>query len=859
MVFHACTIIMASRISEARELSDSLKRVYPDSELWVLLLDGEEVINYGGEARLHVLNMQQIGVARPQTLAFRFSMSQLTAVLQPLLIDYLLSVRQLDNILYIDGCLRISGSLPELMDSMNRDSAVYASRSADDLFPLIGITSQAQGRKALAKWRSRIENRVLNDSSEPSMKVEEIHKLLVDSDILNKISLSPGRISQVASTLTYRNPATPYVEPDLYKWSRFSNGFPIPDVFRLIYGSIDPHGSRFINPFDSNSPEEFLRWLKSPVSMKTSVPNLLYEIYWLREDVRMVYPDPLGQDEAAFTEWGTNNTQTEYGIASDFFKCPFGSLEWALAPVHPGTVLPNLVYEIYRTRPDLQSVFHDPLGQDAVHLLKWAQFRIPAEFSPNFEWLPEYIGNTKETPSDPQALLAWALAPVNPQVHLPRMVYEMVQKRPDLQQAFPDPLGKDEVRLLKWAQVHLQLHHPEERRIHERFQLSGTSKPFYRHSRFPFISLDSGRERGINLIGYTRTENGVGEASRMAARAIQAAGIPFGMIHIPLNGAQSEDRSWSHMEITDSRYSTNLMYINADSVTGVYHRLGWNFFAGNTNIALWHWELPEFPDTWSSCFEMLDEVWAPSRFVQQAIQEISPIPVIRMPHAVNVEVPQWSGRSYFGLPVGKFLFLSMYDTWSFQERKNPQAAIEAFRKAFPEPDSNAGLVLKVNNANSMPEQLEQLKRSLAGIPNIYLIEISLTRPEINALIHSVDCFVSLHRSEGFGIVLAEAMYLGKPVIGTLWSGNTDFMNAGNSCGVSYQLVELDESYGPYSKGQRWAEPDVEQAAYFMNRLVSDAEWRNKIAAKGQHTIRTEFSPLKVGAMMKKRLEKLKRL
>ncbi|MBY9078068.1 glycosyltransferase family 4 protein [Paenibacillus sp. HN-1] len=403
------------------------------------------------------------------------------------------------------------------------------------------------------------------------------------------------------------------------------------------------------------------------------------------------------------------------------------------------------------------------------------------------------------------------------------------------------------------------MHHPGERRIHERFQLSGSLKPFYRHTRYPFIALDSGRERGINLIGYTRTENGVGEACRMAARAIQTAGIPFGMVHIPLNGAQSEDRSWSHMEMTDSRHSTNLMYINADSITGVYHRLGWNFFAGNTNIALWHWELPEFPNTWSSSFEMLDEVWAPSRFVQQAIQEISPIPVIRMPHAVHVEVPQWSGRSYFGLPAGKFLFLSMYDTWSFQERKNPQAAIEAFRKAFPLPDSGAGLVLKVNNANSMPEQLEQLKRSLVGIPNIYLIEVSLSRPEINALIHSVDCFVSLHRSEGFGIVLAEAMYLGKPVIGTLWSGNTDFMNAGNSCGVSCQLVELDQSYGPYTKGQRWAEPDVEQAAYFMRRLVSDAEWRNKVASKGQYTIQTEFSPMKVGTMIKKRLEKLNRL
>src|SRR5262249_9150038 len=119
-----------------------------------------------------------------------------------------------------------------------------------------------------------------------------------------------------------------------------------------------------------------------------------------------------------------------------------------------------------------------------------------------------------------------------------------------------------------------------------------------------------------------------------------------------------------------------------------------------------------------------------------------------------------------------------------------------------------------------------------------------------------DCYVSLHRSEGFGLGLAESMYLGKPVIGTNWSGNTDFMNADNSCPVRYQLVPLESDYGPYKRGQHWAEPDIDHAVWYMQRVVEDAAWRRTIAAQGQKTIWTDFSPKAVGEMYRRRLRVL---
>jgi glycosyltransferase involved in cell wall biosynthesis len=122
-----------------------------------------------------------------------------------------------------------------------------------------------------------------------------------------------------------------------------------------------------------------------------------------------------------------------------------------------------------------------------------------------------------------------------------------------------------------------------------------------------------------------------------------------------------------------------------------------------------------------------------------------------------------------------------------------------------------------------------------------------------------DAFLSLHRSEGFGLGLAESMFLGKPAVGTNWSGNTDFMDARNSCPVDCTLVTLAEDCGPYKAGQRWADPDVDHAAWYLRKLVDDPAWRRRIAEAGRKTITEEFSPQAVGRSYGKRLDVIFRL
>ncbi|XID90871.1 glycosyltransferase family 4 protein [Paenibacillaceae bacterium WGS1546] len=357
---------------------------------------------------------------------------------------------------------------------------------------------------------------------------------------------------------------------------------------------------------------------------------------------------------------------------------------------------------------------------------------------------------------------------------------------------------------------------------------------------------------GVNLIGYARYEMGIGESCRLAARALQAAGVPFGILNYSGgNMSRSEDRSWAFKEIDAPRHPVNLFHINADQMPLACETLGPYWFSGRKNIGYWHWELPEFPDEYAAGFRHLDEVWVPSAFVRDSVSRKSPIPVRVVPHGIRVVAEQGVDRRYFGLPERKFLFLCMYDTFSYSSRKNPSSVLKAYRAAIARYGMPAGLVVKMNNPQR--GETDNIRREAEDLPDVRIIDRVLSRAEANALLQCADCCVSLHRAEGFGLPLAEAMELGKPVIGTNWSGNTDFMNEDNSGAVRYRLARIGTDFGPYKAHQLWAEPDAEHAAYLMWRMVHDDGWRMRIARKGQATIRESFSPEASGRAIRERL------
>lgn len=362
---------------------------------------------------------------------------------------------------------------------------------------------------------------------------------------------------------------------------------------------------------------------------------------------------------------------------------------------------------------------------------------------------------------------------------------------------------------------------------------------------------------GVNLVAYIRAEMGLGAAARGMAQALESAAIPFNILNFEHgNPSLHRDQSWSHKEVVSSSYEFTILAVNPDNISNAKELVHKRNVIDRCTIGCWSWELPEIPDSWLSAFALVNEVWVPSRFVQDAISAKSSVPIFRVPHAICLRPSNKFSRESFHLPARQFLFLTMGDTQSQLTRKNPLGTIRAFKKAFPREDESAGLVVKINNVKTRhddQETLDLLKAEIEGYKNIYLLETGMPRAKIDSLLAVSDCFVSLHRSEGFGLGPAEAMSLGKPVILTNWSGNTDYMTPANSIGIDYELIPVGKQYGPYAPDQLWADPDLGRAAYWMKRLVKDPALAQKIGRLGQETIKKEFSPQAVGQIIQKRL------
>lgn len=363
---------------------------------------------------------------------------------------------------------------------------------------------------------------------------------------------------------------------------------------------------------------------------------------------------------------------------------------------------------------------------------------------------------------------------------------------------------------------------------------------------------------GINVAGYINTESGLGEGVRSTLRALKAAQIPFVLNNCDFNREHRKlDSSFTNFS-DENPYPVNLIQINGDRISQFVDSFGSDYFKDRYNIGYWAWEMLDFPPEWLSALNYFDEIWTPSNFCVEAIAPAAKVPVVKMPHAIDLPEPQ-ANRKTLGLPPDKFIFLFVFDFCSSPERKNPWAVVEAFKKAFGEQETNTLLVIKSSNGNLLPKEHAVLKSRTQNFPNIKLIDDYLLKDELNALISESDCYVSLHRSEGFGLTLAEAMFYGKPVIATDYSANTDFMNVGNSFPVSYDLQALSEDSGYFKKGSFWANPNVEHAAELMRYVFENRRKAEAVGARAASDIRQLLSPSAVGVKMYRRLERIKYL
>lgn len=364
---------------------------------------------------------------------------------------------------------------------------------------------------------------------------------------------------------------------------------------------------------------------------------------------------------------------------------------------------------------------------------------------------------------------------------------------------------------------------------------------------------------GVNMLGYARGEFGVAENVRSYARALEQAGHPFLIFNFDVGTAsRQQDRSMERHFSDTLSYADNVFFINADQMQIARDVLGREAFAGHHNIGFWVWELAKFPRDWHGAFDLVDEVWAPTEFVREAIAASTSKPVLRMPKAIEFEAPTGMDRAYFGLPKDEFLFLFSYDFNGFIARKNPEAVIAAFRQAFADGITGVRLLVKSVNGSRFPDKLEALQRSVTDDARIEVREGFLSREEMSGLQNSVDCYVSLHRAEGFGLGMAECMYLGKPVIATAYSGNLDFMGSDNSLLVDFNMIPLRAGDYPCWEGQHWADPDVMHAARLMRQVFDDREFARRIGTTAAASIRRTNSKSVCGTAVTMRLAEIDR-
>ncbi|HET8782753.1 MAG TPA: glycosyltransferase [Pyrinomonadaceae bacterium] len=363
---------------------------------------------------------------------------------------------------------------------------------------------------------------------------------------------------------------------------------------------------------------------------------------------------------------------------------------------------------------------------------------------------------------------------------------------------------------------------------------------------------------GVNLIAYMRAEMGLGVVSRGMAAALEVANVPFNVLNIESGTfSRHTDYSWKHKEVSRSDYDTTIVFMNPDQSLHLRSQVPATTLGDRYVIANWYWELPELPDEWLKDFEFVDEVWVASQFIADAVSQKAPVPVVRMPPVVLLSRDTGLSRKQLGLPENCYLFLAMLDTNSVLQRKNPLGVLRAFKAAFDASDASVGLVMKFNDPDYREPTLQRVREEVAGWQNVFVIDRIMNRAEVSSLINACDCFVSLHRSEGFGLGPAEAMSLGKPAIITNWSGCVDYMTADNSIAIDYELVKLGRDYGPYKAHQQWAEPDVEQASYWMKKLAGDPELGLRLGQNGQQTIAKLYSPQAVGQKIRTRLEQIR--
>ncbi len=359
-------------------------------------------------------------------------------------------------------------------------------------------------------------------------------------------------------------------------------------------------------------------------------------------------------------------------------------------------------------------------------------------------------------------------------------------------------------------------------------------------------------------IGYAEGNLGLGQSFRDDVIAAVNAKVPVAVFPFRVGvETRLSGPFMPHLYDTKRPYPVNVIVVATDQVPTVFRSILGKSLAGSYNILRTYWELPDAPKCWREYLTNINEIWAPNDFVANAFRNVFSGPIRIVPTTVDVTIGKTSDRSAFGMDEDRFYFLYSFDYFSSPYRKNPLGLLRAFQQAFGSHDEKVGLVIKsIGPEKKHPKIKAEIQAAMTADQRIIRIHRTLERDEMLSLIRASDAYVSLHRSEGFGAGMAEAMMMGKIVIGTDFSGNRCFLNEQTGFPVPYTIRAVQPHEYAWSSGQVWAEPVISEAALIMRRVFERPEDALHRAAEGEHFIKTEHSYAAVGQAMRKRLAEI---
>jgi glycosyltransferase involved in cell wall biosynthesis len=832
----ACTIVAENYLPAARVLANSFLEHHPDASFTILLLDA--TAHDISSEDFEVLSPYDIGIDRREVhrMAMIYDVKELATAVKPWLLRTRLTRGAADAVFYLDPDIEIFAPLGDVAELAREHSIVLtphitAPLPADGLLPddvmilqagtyNLGFIGVGPGATEFLDWWSA---RLARDCRVAIDRGQFVDQRWVD---LVPVFFEHAVLRDPTCNVAYWN-----LHERSFRWSgeRYEvDGMPLrffhfsgfdptkPELLSTHLGpwtrvllSDHPDLARLCREYGQRLVDRgYIREKSLPYRFDSTASGLRVD-----PRIRNLYREAL---EDSGRDRGPEPPDPFDSASADAF------LDWLNEPAGPGG-LSRYLHAMYRERPDVQAAFPLVGHVHRDRFLHWVatvgrhEEKIPPELLP--------AGASRPT--------ARAMSKVmRAGVSFEERLRGAATRYPLLLKAAP--FYRAIRRIASWVRHGSG---PDPERGRERLALDIASDP----------------RRGINAVGYLRAELGVGELARRLIAGIEKASVPFSTITYG-NTLSRQEFPFNERNGQCVPYDTNLVCVNADQMPGFASAAGPAFFSNRYTIGVWSWELEVFPTEFQGAFEFVDEVWVPTDFMQRAIAPAMTKPVLTVPVPLEAAAARPIERATLGLPQS-FLFFFTFDFMSVVERKNPLGLIAAFKRAF-EPSEGVALVLKSINGEQNFAALERIRIAASDHADIIVMDGYLGPETKDGLMATCDCYVSLHRSEGLGFTIAEAMSYGRPVIATGYSGNLTFMDEKNSYLVPYALTGVPPGCDPYPAGALWAEPDLDRAAALMRHVYENQDEARRLGQRARHDIVTHHSPDRTGEFITSRFAEI---